>query len=182
MKTIWEILAEGTSSANYVQGMDAHLNGEKFESVQDLTDSVQSKRALELPAPAGTKVSFQGTLAAYMCYDDPPVNGMSGEVVTAKSANGAVTSFEGKVFVRFDDGKIRSIYAEHLTPVSNKVATKKVGSFKVASLGDLTNFLKVAEGKLVHKSTKDLWSFQKDADGNITVERLYDDNGEPLKL
>lgn len=181
MKTIWEILAEGTSSAPYVRGMDAHLNGEKFQSMQDLTDNSRNKKALKLPVTAGTRVAFIGYLGSYMSYEDPPTNGMKGEVVSAKSANGAVTAHDGRVFVKFEDGKLRSIYAEHLQ-LANKQEERKVASFRVASLGDLTNFLKVAEGKLVHKSTKDLWSFQKDADGNITVERLYDDNGEPLKI
>lgn len=53
--------------------------------------------------------------------------------------------------------------------------------FRVASLGDLRSFLKVADGTLVHKSTKDLWSFKKDADGGLTVERMFDTSGKPLK-
>ena len=52
---------------------------------------------------------------------------------------------------------------------------------RVASLGDLTQFLKRADGKLIHKSTDDLWSYSKDADGNFLVSRLFDDEGEPLK-
>ena len=51
---------------------------------------------------------------------------------------------------------------------------------RVGSLGDLTDFLKIAEGVLVHKSTNDLWSFAKDADGYV-VSRLFDNSGEPLK-
>ena len=58
----------------------------------------------------------------------------------------------------------------------------RASKFRVASLGDLTSFLKVAEGKLVHKSTKDLWAFQKDADGSLVVARLFDEDGNPLKV
>lgn len=58
---------------------------------------------------------------------------------------------------------------------------RMASSIKTASLGDLTQFLKRADGKLVHKSTNDLWSYSKDADGNFLVSRLFDDNGEPLK-
>lgn len=181
MKDIWEILAQGSSTASYLSGMDAHLEGKKTTSMRELTDNHRSKRALELPVAAGTRVAFIGYLGSYMCYEDSPTNGMKGEVVSAKSANGAVTHHDGRVFVKFEDGKLRSIYAEHLQ-LSSVKEEKRVASFRVASIGDLTNFLKVAEGKLVHKSTKDLWSFNKDADGNITVERLFDDNGEPLKL
>lgn len=181
MKSIWEILAEGTSSAPYVRGMDAHLNGKKFKTMQDLTDRSRKKKALKLPVSAGTRVAFVGYLSSYMSYDNPPENGMVGEVVTAKSANGAVTSHEGRVFVKFEDGELRSIYAEHLQ-LAQKQKAKRKASFRVASLGNLKNFLKVAEGRLVHKATKDLWSFKKDSDGNFTVERLYDDNGDPLKI
>jgi hypothetical protein len=53
-------------------------------------------------------------------------------------------------------------------------------AMRIASLGDLTNFMKIAEGVLIHKSTNDLWSFSKDADGFV-VSRLFDDTGEPLK-
>lgn len=59
--------------------------------------------------------------------------------------------------------------------------TRQASVIRVASLGDLTQFLKRADGKLVHKSTNDLWSYSKDADGNFLVERLFDDEGEPLK-
>lgn len=66
--------------------------------------------------------------------------------------------------------------------VPNCVPEKKAFRLRAASLGDLTSFLKVAEGTLIHKSTKDLWSFTKDADGNFLVSRLFDNNGEPLKI
>ncbi len=55
-------------------------------------------------------------------------------------------------------------------------------TIRLASLGDLSQFLKTADGKLVHKSTKDLWSFKKDADGGLLLERLFDSNGKPLKI
>ena len=56
-----------------------------------------------------------------------------------------------------------------------------VTSMRVASLGDLTGFLRVAEHVLVHKSTRDLWQVAKTADGNYDVTRLFDDNGQPIK-
>ena len=65
--------------------------------------------------------------------------------------------------------------------VPNCVPEKKAFRLRAASLGDLTSFLKVAEGTLIHKSTKDLRSFKKDAEGMILVERLFDDSGKPLK-
>jgi hypothetical protein len=53
-------------------------------------------------------------------------------------------------------------------------------TFRVASLGDLTDFLKVSEETLVHKSTNDLWSIAADGDG-FTLTRLFDDEGTPLQ-
>ena len=35
--------------------------------------------------------------------------------------------------------------------------------------------------ELVHKATKDLWSFKKDGD-NYVIERLFDESGNPLKV
>lgn len=63
-----------------------------------------------------------------------------------------------------------------------KAPKKSANRIRVSSLGDLTQFLKTADGKLVHKSTKDLWSFKKDADGGLVVERMFDGSGKPLKL
>tara|TARA_Y100000310_G_C20681103_1_gene815980 strand:- start:1689 stop:3176 length:1488 start_codon:yes stop_codon:yes gene_type:complete len=68
-----------------------------------------------------------------------------------------------------------------LTERVEKDQLGKAASVRVASLGDLSDFLKVAEGVLIHKSTNDLWSFSKDADGAFLVSRLFDDNGSPLQ-
>jgi hypothetical protein len=51
----------------------------------------------------------------------------------------------------------------------------------VAKMGDLHNFHRISAETLVHKSDKDLWALKKEADGKFYIERLFDDNGEPLK-
>jgi hypothetical protein len=38
------------------------------------------------------------------------------------------------------------------------------------------------ETTLVHKATQDLWSMKVSEDGTFDVERLFDDNGNPLKV
>jgi hypothetical protein len=53
-------------------------------------------------------------------------------------------------------------------------------TIRVASLGDLSSFLKVSNDLLVHKSSKDLWKVEKTADG-FQVTRLFDDEGKPIK-
>jgi len=45
---------------------------------------------------------------------------------------------------------------------------------KVASM-DLTDFMKISDDTLVHKSNKDLWKMFKDAEGNIFIERMFED-------
>jgi len=57
---------------------------------------------------------------------------------------------------------------------------KAAKTFRVSNVGDLTEFLKVSEGKLIHKSTNDLWSMTADGD-DFLIERLFDDTGEPLQ-
>ena len=349
----WTSLAAGHTNTVLAGAMDSHLSGksidESFGSVRTLTDVHRQANALSLPVEAGTKVVFAGGLGAHMSYDDVPADGITGEVVTVKSATGSITHHDGKVFVKWADGKFRPIHAEHLRlaghgkaasdikatfekikavaekrpdskflkslleqmadkgfaptekqmavvkkiedeikqqsemkkelkgldkeggrkvfeyedfgstlefaeklgwkdvygdgedddydadaiegealdyikrkgyrvkmsgfdastigerkgkPIQmddedkdsvgnfgqgehhdlTEVAKGKTATFRVASLGDLTQFLKVADGTLVHKSTKDLWSFNKDADGNFLVSRLFDDEGEPLKV
>jgi len=61
------------------------------------------------------------------------------------------------------------------------VAPVKTARRKVASLGDLSGFIRDSAETLIHKSDRDLWSLKKEADGSYYIERLFDDNGEPLK-
>jgi hypothetical protein len=67
-----------------------------------------------------------------------------------------------------------------LTAWGKKARMKTQGALRVASLGDLTEFLKLADDTLIHRSTRDLWSFRRDG-GDFVIERLFDEVGEPLK-
>lgn len=58
---------------------------------------------------------------------------------------------------------------------------KASGRKKVASVGDLRPFVRLSADTLIHKSERDLWSLKKEADGQYFIERLFDDNGEPIK-
>lgn len=51
---------------------------------------------------------------------------------------------------------------------------------KVASLKDLEGFERNSADQLVHISSQDLWALRKGEDGYF-VERLFDDQGDPLK-
>jgi len=172
---------EGSGSVDaYLSGKD--IGGEVFESVRSLTDSHRAKNALPIPAEAGTRVEFTGGMGEILAYTNPPEPKARGTVVSVKSAGGDVTGHNGKVFVEWDDGQFRSIHAEHLRVAKGQQKRQSVEPhrMRVASLGDLTEFLKLADDTLIHKSTKDLWSFRQDG-SDYVIERLFDDQGDPLK-
>ena len=54
---------------------------------------------------------------------------------------------------------------------------------KIANLEDLYNFIRIGSSdKLINKSTKELWTLKKSDDGEYEIERLFDNDGDPLKL
>jgi len=187
MTDFWDNLLKEAAFDNEATGsIDEYLGGtpfegEQFTSMRELTDRSRQANALPLPVEAGTRVEFAGKLGAVLAYDDAPEPKSQGTVVAVKSAGGDLTAHEGKVFVEWDDGKFRSIHAEHLRLAEKgRVKRQATDRMRVASLGDLSDFLKVADGTLIHKSTQDLWSFRQDG-GEYVIERLFDDNGGPLK-
>lgn len=160
--------------------------GGSFETMRGLTDKAREASSLSLPVEAGTRVQFVANMGAVLAYEDSPTPNMTGAVVSVKSASGNITAHDGKVFVRWEDGKVRAIHAEHLRAAKGQVRTttsKLANRIRVASLGDLSDFLRVAgtADTLVHKATKDLWHVKKDAEGYL-LERLFNDNGGPLKV
>ena len=151
-------------------------------TLSDLTDRGRNKNALELPVPDGTRVAFVANLGSVLMMEDAPENNAKGTVVTVKSAGGEITSHEGRVFVKWDDGQFRAVHATHLRLATGHTKTQKAANvIRVASLGDLTDFLKISADTLIHKATEDIWSFKKDADGYV-IERLMGEDGKPLKI
>jgi hypothetical protein len=51
---------------------------------------------------------------------------------------------------------------------------------KIASLGQLNGFVRIASDTLINKSKKDLWALKKNGDSYV-IERLFQDGGLPLK-
>jgi hypothetical protein len=56
----------------------------------------------------------------------------------------------------------------------------KTARVRVASVQTLKPFERVSAETLVHKSNRDLWAIKKEGE-NFFIERLFDDNGSPLK-
>ncbi len=54
---------------------------------------------------------------------------------------------------------------------------------KVASIGDLRDFLRISTDTLVHKAEKDLWRINEDKKGQVVIERLFNpDTKEPIRV
>lgn len=182
MSDLWENLLAGHTASNHETTVDAHLSRSQLTaaSLVDLTERGRASNALKLPVSEGTRVAFKGTLGAVLSMTDPPARGDTGEVVAVRSGKTYITSHDGMVFVKWSDGRFRPTHAEFLMMAPQG----RTGShrLRVASLGDLSGFLKTSSGRLVQKSTRDLWSIHKDGDGGgFVVERLFSGDGKPLK-
>jgi len=153
-------------------------------ALRDLTDMGRVAGAVDPDQKAGTRVRFVANLGSVLTYADIPGDKMEGTVVTVRAAGGVTTHQDGRLFVLWDDGKFRPILGEHLRLAGKSRRASNVRMI-VSDLGDLTAFFSpVASGnpdELVHKATKDLWSFKKDGDQYV-IERLFDESGEPLRV
>ena len=181
-----EFFVQETAMDRILQGRE--LGDPSTHALQDLTDLHGPKVGLPLPQNAGTRVQFVATLGAVLTYPDVPGEKVAGTVVLVKTAEGNVTSLpDGRVFVSWDDGKFRAIQAEHLALAEPEEGTVKRANCVrrvVADLGDLSSMFvaRVGSGdELVHKATKDLWSVSE-GDNGFVIERLFNQDGNPLKV
>ena len=62
-----------------------------------------------------------------------------------------------------------------------EIIEPRLARIRVASVQQLKPFTRLSAETLVHRSERDLWAIRKEADGNLYIERLFDDNGKPLK-
>lgn len=69
---------------------------------------------------------------------------------------------------------------EVVSPVGQAKTAAARPRVKVASLDQLKGFTRVAADTLINKSTNDLWAIRREG-GDFVIERLFQDNGQPLK-
>ncbi len=85
----------------------------------------------------------------------------------------------------YDLGQIQTSGASGLDALFERepqlVTANKPKKMRVASLTQLVGFQRISADTLIHKSDRDLWSLKKEGDGKFYIERLFDDNGSPLK-
>jgi hypothetical protein len=67
-----------------------------------------------------------------------------------------------------------------VSPVGT-VKPKTSRMMRVGSLQQLQPFQRVSAETLVNKSTQDLWALRKSKGGEFFIERLFGDDGTPLK-
>lgn len=183
----WEELVLSQQSRT-ASSLDYYLAAREDElantGLRSLTDKGRAANALVYPASVGTRVSFETNIGSVLSYADPPAPNEEGTVVMVRTAEGDQTGMGGLVFVKFDDGRFMAMHPEHLRAASptHKTATNFVR--RVASLGDLSGFLRWGsdDNELVHKATRDLWRCETDANGGFVISRLFDDCGAPLKV
>jgi hypothetical protein len=67
-------------------------------------------------------------------------------------------------------------------PKPQRKASSEVPSrIRVASVKDLVGFNRIASDTLIRKSERDLWKLRQSEDGQWVIDRLFDDDGNPLK-
>ena len=159
------------------------LEGSETTALRALTDRVKSADVLKLPVVAGTRVSFTHNLGSVLAYANLPED--KGTVVTVRHANGNdVTVHNGMVMVAWDDGQFLPVSPEHLRRVASntKKARQVRQSFiEFSSISDLFEQSRTGSTDLVHKATKDLWAFREEG-GEFVIERLFNEDGKPLKV
>lgn len=192
MSDFWKDMqgAFGSKSAIdlYLDEDAQSIDGGYFHQVRDMAEEGKRKGQITIPVKAGTRVRFLANLGSVLTYSDVPEKGVGGTVVTVRSANGDVTSDRGRVFVQWDDGTFRPIMAEHLRRAKKNKRKANTVRLVTSDLDSLATFFSPVLGSggakgddLVHKSTRDLWSFQQEGD-NYVIERLFTEDGEPLKV
>lgn len=174
-------LGNNSSVDEYLGGKP--LEGASFTSMRNLAEQYRQANALPLPQPAGARVRFVANLGSVLTYEDIPDPAVHGTVVTVKTAEGKRTDLNGRVFILWDDGKFRSILAEHLRlATTNKKRARSV-RMVVSDLGNLASFFgtTASADELVHRATQDLWAVKKDGESYV-IERLFNEDGAPLKV
>lgn len=158
--------------------IDTHLSGDS--TVQDY---IRGRTASLGGTPSGTRVAFSGGLSALIAYPNPPEKGETGTVVMVRTAMGDATEQDGMVFVKLDSGRLAALHRDHLRRAPTATRTAQAYRMTVTAMGDLTDFMKSADGgdDLIHKATKDLWKLSKSG-GEFVIERLFDETGKPLKV
>jgi len=181
-------LYSGLSLGTTASSLDVYLQGREEQlankGLRSLTDQGRAANAFGLPATVGTRVAFITNIGSVLQWADPPADGSEGTIVMVRTAEGDQTSLNGLIFVKFDNGQFLQVDPQFLRSATTNTKVASNFSRRVANLGDLSGFLRWGsdDNDLVHKATRDLWSFETTDRGEFVISRLFKDTGEPLKV
>lgn len=72
---------------------------------------------------------------------------------------------------------------EFIEPKKAESQEKLPDKVKLAGLGDLSNFFRISNNTLVHKSEKDLWRISESEKDGCFIERLFNpETKEPIRV
>jgi hypothetical protein len=95
------------------------------------------------------------------------------------SNTGGIDSFLGQ------DGPYDPSERTSSSSLDDKIASSKGEScrIKVSSPDQLDGFHRISgSDKLIRMSEKDLWALEEEEDGEYAIERLFDEDGDPLEV
>lgn len=174
----WESLIGGHINDRVPNAIDQKMASRKleedFESVRYLTEAGREAHAVRIPVEAGTRVSFMGNIGSIFTYSSTPDDGAQGEVVKVRSATGDITSHNDRVFVKFDDGELRTICAEHLRVISSP---EKIASFDLTPDERSRSRVARSHGGKEHSYTI---IARRQPDGRFVVAAVDVDTGAPF--
>ncbi len=148
----------------------------------DFFDVISEAKLPPRSPKVGMRVAFFSSMESFLTYTNPPAKGSCGTVVQVKCASGNTTSDGDYVFVKWDGGGFLPVLRRHLRVTSTNTRRANDITFQTQNLAVVfASYSLVGKDELVHKATRDLWSFRKDADEYV-IERLFDNNGNPLKV
>jgi hypothetical protein len=167
------------SSISFASARTASLDEVMSTEIRDLTSRGKQKKTSSYKE--GLRV-YAHTNNGLVVPNTLPMSGTKGTIVKVKTAHGDVTSYDGGVFVQWDGGtKIDKVSPQFLRVAAMKVSS--LDDFIVLSSPSLMITAAADKsGELVHIATKDLWSVKVAPDGAYDIERLFDENGDPLKI
>jgi len=147
----------------------------------DLVDRVRQRKSERAKYADGTRV-YAFVNNGLIIPSGFPRAGSKGTVLAVRTASGEVTGLDGDVFVRWDGReKIESVPSAFLRKASVKVSNLDDFVF-LSGNATMQAFASEEDNQLVHKATKDLWTVKIGDDGSFDVERLFDEDGNPLKI
>ena len=76
----------------------------------------------------------------------------------------------------FNYEEIDGMNSRTSSAIDGFLSDNKQDIIKVASNMDLTDFMKVSEDTLIHKSNKDIWKILRDKSGNVFIKRLMEED------